>query len=217
MNLVPNTGNGMKIDANNKLSINFDDTNIHVDSNGLYVDDLNVIDGTTCDGYSVYVTNPSDTSKIDVNRDVVTFIYSYGVYAPYARGNSGIVYRDGEEQRDKQIKTASDIVNEMNKPLLHNANARWHPNKGELLQLITNPAYAPCKPNDYYVETGGRSNTSTQETQALFYISDISYDPNKYQGYYITELKLMCIYTGINTFEKGEEYTGDPSGEGDYP
>lgn len=202
MQLVPNVGNGLKIDENGAVTVDYDETYIHSDSEGLYVDDLDVGNGTICDGWTILPGNPA--SNIDTNTLAISFIFSFGLYKPASRSSSGIVY-------SQTIRSASDIIDEINAPIVMNSSnyTSYHPNQGELIQLITNPISRTVYDrqgvaNGSSVETGNRSSSGTQETKAIFCIMDIAY----MNTYKINTIDLICIYSSIPDFVVGNHYTG---------
>lgn len=199
MQLVPNVGNGLKIDENGAVTIDYDETYIHSDQDGLYVDDLNVGDGTISDGWTILSGSNPDTAIA-----VISFIFSFGLYKPASRSSSGIAYTS-------TIRTASDIIDEINAPIVINSSnyTSYRPNQGELIQLITNPTSRRVIDrqgviNGTSVETGNRSSNGTQETKAIFCVANIAY----LNIYKVNTIDLLCIYSSIPEFVVGNHYTG---------
>lgn len=199
MQLVPNVGNGLKIDENGAVTVDYDETYIHSDQDGLYVDDLNVGDGTISDGWTILSGNNPDTAIA-----VISFIFSFGLYKPASRSSSGITYTS-------TIRTASDIIDEINAPIVINSSnyTSYRPNQGELIQLITNPTSRRVIDrqgvvNGTSVETGNRSSNGTQETKAVFCVANIAY----LNIYKVNTIDLLCIYSSIPEFVVGNHYTG---------
>lgn len=199
MQLVPNVGNGLKIDENGAVTIDYDETYIHSDQDGLYVDDLNVGDGTISDGWTILSGNNPDTAIA-----VISFIFSFGLYKPASRSSSGIEYTS-------TIRTASNIIDEINAPIVINSSnyTSYRPNQGELIQLITNPTSRRVIDrqgviNGTSVETGNRLSNGTQETKAIFCVANITY----LNIYKVNTIDLLCIYSSIPEFVVGNHYTG---------
>lgn len=203
MQLVPNVGNGLKIDENGAVTVDYDETYIHSDPEGLYVDDLNVGDGTIPDGWTILPGNPE--TNIDTNTLAISFIFSFGLYKPASRSSSGIEYTS-------TIRTASNIIDEMNAPIIINSSnyTSYHPKQGEMIQLITNPTSRRVIDrqgvvNGTSVETGNRSSNGTQETKVVFCVANIVYYVNTYK---VDTIDLLCIYSSIPEFVVGNHYTG---------
>lgn len=198
MQLVPNVGNGLTINENGAITVDYDETYIHSDSEGLYVDDLNVGNGTISDGWTILPGNPETAT------DVISFIFSFGLYKPASRSSSGIIYTS-------TIRTASDIIDEINAPIIINSSnyTSYQPNQGEMIQLITNPTSRRVIDrqgviNGTSVETGNRSSNGTQETKAIFCVANIAY----LNIYKVNTIDLLCIYSSIPEFVVGNHYTG---------
>ena len=189
----------VKIDENGAVTIDYDETYIHSDQDGLYVDDLNVGDGTISDGWTILSGNNPDTAIA-----VISFIFSFGLYKPASRSSSGIEYTS-------TIRTASNIIDELNAPIVINSSnyTSYRPNQGELIQLITNPTSRRVIDrqgviNGTSVETGNRLSNGTQETKAIFCVANITY----LNIYKVNTIDLLCIYSSIPEFVVGNHYTG---------
>lgn len=204
MNLTVKTGNGLKTDNNGQLTIDYDSTYIHQSGNGLYVDDLSAGSGTTYDYWSIYA-NSESPRQIDINRVKVCLIYTFGLYAATSHSASGIVY-------SANAKSADDLKNEINEPIRVNGSRNrtsYHPNQGELIQFVTNPATRKVYDsqgvqNNWTVESGNRLSDNNQETKAMFCVTSIEYEAN---GYSVRSMTLKCIFSAVPDYEVGQAYS----------
>lgn len=205
MNLQVKTGNGLKTDNNGQLTIDYDSTYIHSSGNGLYVDDLSAGSGTTYDYWSIYA-NSESPHQIDINKVKVCLIYSFGLYAATSHSASGITY-------SANAKSANDLKNEINEPIRVNGSLNktsYHPNQGELIQFVTNPATRKVynaqgtDPNGWTVESGNRLSDNSQETKAMFCVVAIEYEAN---GYSVRSMTLKCIFSAVPDYVVGQSYS----------
>lgn len=189
--------------------------------NGLFVEDLNGKDGagggSQYDGYTMKsgtgwsISNASQTISnfIDMDRDVVNLIFTFGLYKPTTRHPTTITYSTSP-------KDVQSICNEIVAPVQYNATSytSYRPNAGELIQLVTNPLFrtVPWNGGTIATESLNRYNSSvTQEVKAMFVITEIHYMSDIQQGgnqYWVHDMKLQCIYSAISDFVVGTVYSG---------
>ena len=224
-----NVGDGLGFTPDNKLTVKYVGDNIHIVENesvgaiGLYVDRLNGPSGSVPDNWSLITGIGSRTSSsvspavinnfIDIDRDVVNLIFTYGLYVaapePGGRNATTITYTS-------TVKSAVDIMNEMNFPLLKNGQNRtsYRPNAGELIQLVLNPTFrsvynAPNIGGNIATEDGTRAGNSSMTTKVLFMINEILYasdvDPNG-NAYWVNSMTLTCLYSEVPEYVVGDEY-----------
>lgn len=224
-----NLGDGLYTN-NNKVGVHFvENGNIHIETsdnvgeNGVYVEDLNGADGTgggsQYDGWSVkpgtgwQIENNTSTIKdfIDMDRDVVNLIFTIGLYKPTMRHPTSITY-------STTPKDVQSVCNEIVAPLQYNATSytSYRPNAGELVQFVTNPLFRtiPWNGSTIATESINRYNANSsgiQEVKVMFVITEIHYMSDIQQGgnrYWIHDMKLQCIYSGIPDFVVGTVYSG---------
>jgi len=221
--LTISVGDGLGFTADNKLSVKFAGDNIRVVSEGtdgqkgLYVDQLNGAPGSTPDGWTT-ITGPGTrisnsvspaviNNFIDIDREVVNLIFTYGLYTAGARNDTTITYTS-------TVKTVTDIMNEMNFPLAQNGQnmSSFRPNAEEMLQLVINPTFRKVnKSGGGYVATedGTRAGNSSMTTKVLFMIKDIKYlsdDNPPGNAYWVKSMTLTCLYSEVPEFVVGQEY-----------
>lgn len=212
--LTLNVGDGLGFDQNNKLTVKYTGSNIYINSDGLYVEELSGSAGSVADNWSIIPgqgTSRSDPNVhtndfIDINRDVSNLIFTYGLYVPgpyTSRTAHNIPYTT-------TVKSVADIVTEMNFPLdRHPENwSSFHPLSGELLQLVDGPTFRTIKDRDTgysATEEGIRVSNNTQETKALFYIKNIQY--NAQNIYYVSSMVLVCLYVDSTDAAITAKYT----------
>ncbi|MBO4736576.1 MAG: hypothetical protein J5614_09320 [Paludibacteraceae bacterium] len=225
-----NVGDGLGFDGNGKLTVKYTGANIHVvdvgnaGELGLYVDDLTGNPGSVCDTWSTIVGpgrqyDPpygSINNFLDLNRNVVSLIFTYGAYQVGQRGVNG----QNSISYTSTPKTVGDIIDEINKPLFFNGTNRtfYKPYKGEMIQLVDGPATALVNntgSGTIAVERGDRLANNIQTTKALFVITDIQYKSDIQPGgseYWVHSMKLVCIYSDLSTFTPREQtYDGTES------
>ena len=145
-----NVGDGLGFNQNGQICVKFTGDNIRVVTDGtggqqgLYVDQLKGVPGSISDEWST-VTGPgmrtcypNINNFVDINREVTNLIFTYGLYVAGSRNDQNISYTS-------QVKTVTDIVNEMNFPLAQNGQnvTSFRPNAGEMLQLVDGPTFRP--------------------------------------------------------------------------
>lgn len=219
-------GDGLYTNAEDKLDVYYEPNgNMHPESSetpgevGLYVNNLNGADGggssvpdgwTTVNGTGWNIIDPSQTtpSFLDMNRDVVNLIFTFGVYKATMRHPTTIAY-------GSDVKDVRSICNEIVAPVYYSPSSytSFHPNSGELIQLVKNPIFrtVPYNGSTIACENGNRIANDTMETVVMFVITDVHYMSDIQQGgnvYWIHDLTLCCIYSTIPEFIVGQSYTG---------
>jgi hypothetical protein len=224
MKIQLDLGDGFTTDENNKLGVKYEPNgNMHVETStdpGLYVENLNGADGTgggsQPDGWTTkpgtgwnIQTNATIPDFVDMNRDVVNLIFTFGVYRPSMRHPTYVAY-------STTPKDVQSMCNEIVAPVYYNASSytSYHPQAGELIQLVTNPLFRTVPWNGGTIATESLNridgNTS-QETKAMFVITDIHYMSDIQQGgniYWVHDMTLMCIYSTLPEFVVGTSYSG---------
>lgn len=200
----------------------------NLEENGLFVEDLNGADGTGSsrpDGHTMKsgtgwnISNTSQTISdfIDMDRDVVNLIFTFGLYKPTTRNPTTITYSTSP-------KDVQSICNEIVAPVQYNATSytSYQPFAGELIQLVTNPLFRtiPWNGGTIATESLNRYNSSaTQEVKAMFVITEIHYMSDIQQGgnqYWVHDMKLQCIYSAISDFVVGTVYSGTQGFDSDH-
>lgn len=192
----------------------------NLEENGLFVEDLNGADGTGSSrpdghtmksgtGWNISNTSQTISNFIDMDRDVVNLIFTFGLYKPTTRNSTTITYSTSP-------KDVQSICNEIVAPVQYNATSytSYQPYAGELIQLVTNPLFrtVPWNGGTIATESLNRYNSSvTQEVKAMFVITEIHYMSDIQQGgnqYWVHDMKLQCIYSAIPDFVVGTVYSG---------
>jgi hypothetical protein len=195
---------------------------------GMFVNDLNGANGsggTHYDGYTVKpgrgtnINNPSDTISdfVDIDRSVVNMIFTLGLYRPASRNPSNITY-------SSTVKDVKSICNEIVAPVWYSPQSytSYKPKAGELIQLVTNPTFrtVPSGGVTKAVESIDRvANNNAQVTQAMFVITEIHYMSDIQQGgnqYWVHDMKLCCIYSGVADYTVGTTYSGTQGFDSNY-
>lgn len=225
-----NVGDGLGFNSDGKLTVKYSGSNIHVvdigvDSEiGLYVDDLTGNPGSVCDtwttipGTGKQYNSPygSINNFLDLNREVINLVFTFGAYQVGQRGING----QKSISYTSTPKTVTDIIDEINKPLFFRGtnSTYYRPNKGEMIQLVDGPAIDLVNntgSGTIAVERGDRLANNAQTTKALFVISDIKYKSDIQQGgsdYWVHSMKLICIYSDLSSFTPREQtYDGTES------
>lgn len=224
-----NLGDGLELDSNNKITVKYDvdSTNIRLftsgteNEKGLYIDPLTANGGSVPDNWSMIPgqgTLKSDTSVkinnfIDMNREVVNLIFTFGLYTAGGRNATTIAYTS-------TVKTVQDICNEIDIPLVfHPSNwTSFRPNKGELIQLVIG---ATARSVNYLntvdkraVEDGNRIGNDVQTTKVMLLITNIQYKSDiEPQGnaYWVTSMDVVCLYSEVPEYVVGQTYHGETS------
>lgn len=213
--------------SENKLAVHYEPNgNMHLEisdvpeENGIYVNDLNGADGqgggSQYDGWTTKRGTgwkTSDTSQtindfIDMDRDVVNLIFTFGLYRATMRHPTTITY-------GSTVKDVQSVCNEIVAPVYWNNRSytSYRPNAGELIQFVTNPTFrtVPWNGSTIACETLNRVTTQVQEVKAMFVIMEIHYDSDIHQGgneYWVNDMKLCCIYSSVPDFVVGTTYSG---------
>ena len=220
-----NLGDGMGIDQTNKVGVKYAGQYIHTvtegtsSERGLYVEPLVGTDGSVPDNwttkagvgrcFSSSVTPVQIDNFIDIDRDTVTLIFTYGAYQITGRSNVAITYDNS------QIKNLGHLRDEMNFPMQQNpSNGPYYkPKKGELIQLVTNPCVGTVRKDGstfYAAENGNRTNDVNQELKVLLLINEILYqsdeEPTGNQNW-VVKLKVTCLYSSVSAYEVGNQYS----------
>lgn len=228
INISLDLGNGLHTtEDEDKLSVNYEPNgNMHIEESddpnetGLYVEDLNGEDGqdggstydnwTTRQGTGWLVSDTSVTTQdfIDINREVINLIFTFGLYKPQMRHPTTIAY-------DTSVKDVQSICNEIVAPIYWNNRSytSYRPSAGEMIQLVTNPTFRTVSWNGSTIacETLNRAIGQSQEVKVMFVIMEIHYDSDIHQGgseYWVNDMKLCCIYSSIPDYVVGTTYTG---------
>lgn len=223
-------GNGLKTE-NNKLCVDFEPNSyIRLDTdpdipghNGLHVSNLNGEDGaggkSTCDNWTLVPGNGvkipkvwSDqiTNFLDVNRDVITCIFSMGLYRISNR-------RTSSPQYTSNVKDVRAMCNEIDAPSRYCSGTYYRPWIGDIIQLVEYPSlrYDTGKGDysgqNFWCESlrreGLDKDNNRQKTRVMFVITGIEYGGS--DGAWINSLSLQCIYSkDVGTYVVGNTYTG---------
>lgn len=212
-------GSGLHTNLQDEMSVSYTDNgHIHIEDNlgeeGLYVDNLNGEDGvggvsvpdgwTTVDGTGYNISDPSQTTQfIDMNRDVVNLIFTFGLYKATTRNPSNITY-------GTNVKDVRSICNEIDAPIWFSPSSytSYKPMEGELIQLVKNPLFrtVPVGNSTVACENGNRLGNDSMETAVMFVITEINYQPGNI--YWVTDMTLCCIFSTVPDFVVGQSYTG---------
>ena len=216
-------GNGLKINAESKLSVATNGDHISIDEHGVFVDNLNGADapegGTEPDGWTTVKgsganmadpENPLDSNSfIDINRDVVNLIYTFGLYKPTMRHPTTIDYSTA-------VKDVRSICNEFVAGRYYDSQrggVTYIPRKGEMIQLVTGPHFrlSPFGSGTIAVESGNRFGDDTMETKVILVINEVLFmsdiSPTG-ATYWVYSMKLRCIYSAVPEYVVGDLYTG---------
>lgn len=221
-------------ETENKVAVHYEPNgNMHLETSdvpgetGIYVNDLNGEDGSgggsRHDGWSTVRGTGWKTSDntqtipdfIDMNRDVVNLIFTFGLYRPSMRHPTTITY-------SSTPKDVQSMCNEIVAPVNWNNRSytSYRPNAGELIQLVTNPTFRliPWNGSTIATESLNRVIGANQEVKVMFVITEIHYDSDIRQGgneYWVHDMSVCCIYSTVPDFVVGTTYTGtqgfDPS------
>ena len=229
--------NGLHIDNEDKVGVYYEQNgNIHIETyldpkdgkNGIYIENLNGADGSGgASRYDGWTMKPgtgwkiSDTSQtindfIDMDRDVVNLIFTFGLYRATMRHPTTITY-------GSTVKDVQSVCNEIVAPVYWNNRSytSYRPNAGELIQFVTNPTFrtVPWNGSTIACETLNRVTTQVQEVKAMFVIMEIHYDSDIHQGgneYWVNDMKLCCIYSSVPDFVVGTTYSGTQNFDADH-
>lgn len=216
-------GDGLKINAESKLSVATNGDHISIDEHGVFVDNLNGADapegGTEPDGWTTVKGpganladpgNPLDSNSfIDINRDVVNLIYTFGLYKPTMRHPTTIDYSTA-------VKDVRSICNEFVAGRYYDSQrggVTYIPRKGEMIQLVTGPhlRLSPFGSGTIAVESGNRFGDDVMETKVILVINEVLFmsdiSPTG-ATYWVYSMKLRCIYSTVPEYVVGNLYTG---------
>lgn len=219
--------NGLHVDSEDKVGVYYEQNgNMHLETdpdptdgkNGIYVENLNGADGSggasRYDGWTMKPGtgwNLNDSSQtisnfIDMDRDVVNLIFTFGLYKVTTRHPTSISYSSA-------VKDVRAICNEIVAPVYYSPSSytSFKPGAGELIQLVKNPTfrtvpYTGGTGSTIAVESGNRIGNDNLETAVMFVIMDITYSPNNI--YWVTSMNLCCIYSTVPDFVVGQSYSG---------
>lgn len=226
VNIYLDLGDGLYTDGNDKLDLGYvDNGNMYLETNtgeeGIYVNDLNGADGpggtSTYDGYTTIsgigrnISNPSEEIPfIDIDRDVVNLIFTFGFYKVQSRQQASITY-------STSAKSIGDLCNEINAPCVYNVTAKtsYRPIAGEIIQLVDHPSFrtVAVSGGTIAVESGNRHDDNTMVTKAMFVITSIRYKSDVGLGndYIVHDMNVQCIYSDSSAFTVGQSYYGAAS------
>lgn len=216
-------GDGLKIKAESKLSVATNGDHISIDEHGVFVDNLNGADapegGTEPDGWTTVKgpganladpENPLDSNSfIDINRDVVNLIYTFGLYKPTMRHPTTIDY-------STSVKDVRSICNEFVAGRYYDSQrggVTYIPRKGEMIQLVIGPhlRLSPFGSGTIAVESGNRFGDDVMETKVILVINEVLFmsdiSPTG-ATYWVYSMKLRCIYSTVPEYVVGNLYTG---------
>lgn len=222
-----NAGEGLGFDQEGRLTVRYTGNHITTITEGiagqlgLYVDPLTGSTGSVADGWTTMtargkaipgssVSPASIDNFIDVNREVVNQIYTYGVYHVAIRNNSTIAYDT------TQVRSLQELCYEMNFPVLTWGGNKpfFKPRAGELIQLVNSPSFVSVRDSStsttlYAAESGRREGDNIQQTMVLFMINEILYasdiDPSQ-SDYLVSRIKMTCLYSSVASYVVGTEY-----------
>lgn len=188
--------------------------------NGIYVNNLNGADGqpggseednhtvVTGKGFSLYDPDaPSINNFINTNRNVVCCMFTLGVNTPIRRTGSTLEF-------SSNVKTITNIINEIDAPMNVNAGSFYRPIAGDMIQLVSNPSLTRLKGNDnvyrYYenLRREGQSSLGRQETKVIFIVTSVTY--RQPGDVYIDAMSLKCIYSNISSYHVDQDISGTP-------
>ena len=221
--------NGLHVDSEDKVGVYYEQNgNMHLETdpdptdgkNGIYVENLNGADGpggaSRYDGWSMKpgtgwnINNNSQTIPdfIDINRDVVNLIFTFGLYKATMRHPTTIAY-------GSSVKDVRSICNEIVAPVYFSPSSytSYRPNVGELIQLVKNPLFrtVPYGSGTIACENGNRTGNDSMETAVMFVIMEIHYMSDLQPGgneYWVHDMSLCCIYSTVPDFTVGQTYSG---------
>ena len=212
----------------NKLAVYYEpngnmylETSDDAGENGIFVKNLNGADGANSgsryDGWSTVsgtgwnMNNNKVTTNnfIDMNREVVNLIFTFGLYKPSMRHPTYIDY-------SSEVKDVKSICNEIVAPINYSATSytSYKPAAGELIQLVTNPTFRHINYSGgttIATESLNRVIGANQEVKVMFVITKIQYLSDIQQGgsqYWVHNMSLCCIYSTVPDFVVGTTYTG---------
>ena len=225
-NIKLDLGDGLHTNSEDKLDVFYEQNgNMHTETSedpieiGLYVEDLNGVDGggsSAADGWTTTpatgwsISNPAQTipNFLDVNRDVVNLIFTFGLYKSTVRHPTSIAY-------GTEVKDVRSLCNEIVAPIHFNppSYTSYRPNPGEIIQLVRNPTFrtVPYGTGTIACENGNRLANDTMETIVMLVIMEAHYMSDIQQGgnaYWINDMTVCCIYSSIPEFIVGQTYSG---------
>lgn len=207
-----NVGNGLGFtnDTPSALTIDATGNDVLKTPTGLFVPDLSG-DGSGTNSHVDGWTLVEGTSNLgnpipDINRSVSNLIFSMCAYSITGRGTGSST---AITVNTSSVKTPAEIVAEMNRPLERSARnySSYQPHVGELFQLISTPHGRSIEVSGVgyeAAEDGNRYPDNANRTLALFCITAIEYAQN---GFYINNLKMICLYSSLSTYVKGQVYS----------
>lgn len=220
-------GDGLHTNAQDKLDVYYEPNgNMHLETSetpgetGIYVNDLNGADGTggasTPDGWTTKsgtgwdITSPSTTTPdfVDMNRNVVNLIFTFGLHKAQVRNATTITY-------SSDVKDVRSICNEIVAPVYFDPSSytSFHPEVGEIIQLVENPIFrvVPRNGSTIACENGNRIANDLMETAAMFVVTAIRYMSDIQQGgnaYWVYDMTITCIFSSVPEYVVGQSYTG---------
>lgn len=222
-----NLDDGLHITDQDKLAVYYEPNGLIVldtdddnpTLNGIYVNDLNGADGqpggseednhTVVEGIGrdLYDPNaPAIDNFINTNRNVVCCMFTLGLYVPTKRT------RDDTMEYSSNVKTITNIVNEIDAPMEVNAGSFYRPIEGDMIQLVSNPSLSRSLGNDnvyrYYenLRREGLTSLGRQETKVIFVVTSATY--RQPDNVYLEEMSLKCIYSNISSYHVDQNITG---------
>ena len=201
--------------VDNKLALNIDESDyVEKRPDGLYIHDTDGEDGTSGasreDNYTIIM---NDHNQLQTNSNVVEYIFSMNAYQVIERTRVSV---DTYSVDTTTPKTIQDIINELNASIDAgsgtNNGAMFILKVGNLLQLKT--SVSATKLSSWPVAIDSLKRETTDECIALFYIKAITYStthphPHDVQSCYVRSLTLTCLYSSIQSFVKGNDYTAN--------
>ena len=223
-------GDGLKT-SNDKLGVDFTENaylRLDIDPNnpghnGIHVSNLNGADGAG--GKSKYddwtliagtgikipkVWSDQEPDFLNINRSVITCIFSMGLYRPSNRqAASDIVYTS-------EVKNVRAICNEIDAPSRYCAGTYYRPIVGDIIQLVENPSLRYDSGNSSYPgrqfwceslrREGLDKDNARQKTRVMFIITEINYGASQA---WVDSMSLKCIYSdNVSSYAVGQTYSG---------
>lgn len=217
--------------TDNVLTLNFDNA-IHAEklSDGVYIPKGvfgygldGIVDGWTIkpkqNSNGEYVKDANGHTLIDINKDVVTCIYTLSRRKVTNRSSVGTY------ATSNTTKTVEDIIDEFNcamdayKALGTNVptglpTTSYVMQQGDLFQFRENAKpWIPAKNADNQTWPCAMDDMNRYEAEpivALFYIVDIAYDDPD-MATYMTKLSLKCVWSTLADYVVGQTYTATKS------
>lgn len=207
MKINLNIGKGLKF-SDNKLTLNIENNRyVEKRNDGLYISNLNGSDGqsgkSTEDNYTII---KNSGGNIQTNPNVVEYIFSMCAYKVIESTRGSI---DTYSVDTSTVKTTQEIINEINCCIDNDGgtttSTAYILKTGNLFQLRDTATCGKWPKWSKAMDDLNRRPES--KCLALFYIKNATYSTTS--AYYLRNLKLVCLYSSLSQFVKGQEYNMD--------